>query len=137
VDGLAYDRMREELADLEHEQWVHWTEYMLANLTPENIARWKGQCLRGYSALTEREKESDRSWADRVLEIIATYTMDEYPTSMLVLEIAQRPDCEQALQRVMGMVQKEDREKEDRKIRSILDREGVNAGRLVENREMD
>lgn len=84
VDRLAYDQMREELADLEHEQWVHWTEYMLANLTPENIARWKGQCLRGYSALTEREKESDRSWADRVLEIIATYTMMDDETFEII-----------------------------------------------------
>jgi hypothetical protein len=132
MDRLAYDQLREELADLEHEQWVHWTEYMLANLTPENIERWKGQCLRPYSALSEREKESDRTWADKVLEILATYTMNEYPTSMLVLEIATRPDCKEALERVMGMKQKE-----NDKIRSILDREGVNAGRMVENREMD
>ena len=67
-------KLREELAALEHEQWAHWTEYMLANLTPENIERWKGQCLRPYSALSEREKESDRTWADKVLEILTTYT---------------------------------------------------------------
>lgn len=105
MDGLAYDQLREELAALEHGQWAHWTEYMLANMTPENVARWKDQCQRPYSALTEREKESDRTWADKTLEILAAYTMDEYPTSMLVLEIAQRPDCKEALERVMKLVE--------------------------------
>ena len=74
MDRLAYDQLREELADLEHEQWAHWTEYMLANLTPENVTRWERQCRTPYSALTEREKNSDRKWADKVLEVLTTYT---------------------------------------------------------------
>ena len=40
-----------------------------------------------------------------MLEILAGYTLEDYPTSMLVYEIAQRPDCQQALQRVREMVQ--------------------------------
>ena len=101
MGGLAYDQLREELAALEHEQWAHWTRYLLTNITPENIARWNSQCQREYGALTEREKGTDRKWADKVMEILAGYTLEDYPTSMLVYEIAQRPDCQQALQRVM------------------------------------
>jgi len=33
--------LREALASLEHEQWTHWTAYMLDNLTSENIVRWR------------------------------------------------------------------------------------------------
>lgn len=68
--------MLEELADLEHEQWVHWTRYMLDNLTPENIGRWKRQCDTPYSALSEKEKESDREWARKVLAIVSQYKID-------------------------------------------------------------
>lgn len=59
--------MTEVLADLEHRQWRHWTRYMLDNMTPENIERWKRQIKTSYSQLSEKEKESDRVWARKVL----------------------------------------------------------------------
>ncbi len=59
--------IRELLAELEHEQWAHWTSYVLSNLTPENIERWKKQILTLYSELSEKEKDSDRYWADKSL----------------------------------------------------------------------
>ncbi len=61
--------LREELAALEHEQWAHWTAYMLDNMTDVNIARWRQQIECPYEALTEEEKDKDREWADRVLEV--------------------------------------------------------------------
>jgi hypothetical protein len=61
---------RERLAELEHDQWSHWTEYMLNNLTPENIKRWRNQIKTPYSRLTEKEKASDRVWADKVIKIV-------------------------------------------------------------------
>lgn len=60
----------EKLAELEHEQWVHWTQYMLDNLTPENIERWRRQIATKYSDLTEAEKDSDREWADKAFELV-------------------------------------------------------------------
>lgn len=62
--------LREALADLEHDQWAHWTAWMLDNFTPENIVRWRRQIATPYAALSEREKDSDREWADKVLEIV-------------------------------------------------------------------
>ena len=59
----------EDLAELEHEQWAHWTKYMLDNLTDENIARWKRQVKTPYSELTEKEKDSDRDWARKAAKI--------------------------------------------------------------------
>jgi hypothetical protein len=60
----------ERLAALEHEQWAHWTRYMLDNLTPESAAHWRRQCELRYDELSEREKESDREWARKVLALL-------------------------------------------------------------------
>jgi hypothetical protein len=64
------EELVEELADIEHQQWAHWTKYMLDNLTDENIARWKKQIETPYEKLTEKEKDSDREWALKTLEIV-------------------------------------------------------------------
>ena len=62
--------MIEKLAALEHEQWAHWTRYMLDNLTSENIQRWRRQIETPYEDLSEKEKESDRVWARKVMELM-------------------------------------------------------------------
>ena len=61
----------EKLAALEHKQWAHWTTYMLNNLTDENINRWTRQIETPYEKLSDNEKEKDRVWARKVLEIIS------------------------------------------------------------------
>jgi len=68
--GKDMSEVLEKLAKAEHDQWAHWTEYMLNNLTPQNISRWKKQVETQYANLTEIEKESDRKWARIVLDII-------------------------------------------------------------------
>lgn len=60
----------DRLAEIEHEQWVHWTLYFLNNLNVENIERWLKQAKKSYWELSEKEKESDRQWAKKVLAII-------------------------------------------------------------------
>lgn len=60
----------EELADLEHQQWAHWTKYLLSNFNKENVERWSALIKIPYNMLSEKEKESDREWARKVLEII-------------------------------------------------------------------
>ena len=62
--------LRERLAALEHEQWAHWTRHLLDHLTPENVERWRRQIDTPYDQLSEPEKDSDREWADRVLELV-------------------------------------------------------------------
>jgi len=60
----------EKIAELEHKQWAHWTKYMLDNLTPDNIKRWRNQIDTPYSNLTELEKDSDRKWARKAIDIL-------------------------------------------------------------------
>lgn len=67
---MESESIREQIAALEHEQWAHWTRYILNNLTPENIARWQRQIDTPYSGLLEKEKESDRHWADKALNLL-------------------------------------------------------------------
>ena len=62
--------IREKLAELEHVQWAHWTKYMLDNMTPENIERWRLQTETDYKDLSDKERDSDREWADRVIDVI-------------------------------------------------------------------
>lgn len=72
--------LREQLAALEHEQWVAWMKYLFEK-SPENdegcveipaslVARWKRQMNTSYVDLPENEKESDRAEADKVLRVI-------------------------------------------------------------------
>ena len=73
---LTQGELLEQLAALEHEQWVHWTTYMLSRLgyhpSTSNpiVKRWYRQIIIPYSELSEREKKSDREWARKVLEIV-------------------------------------------------------------------
>ena len=68
----------EQLADVEHEQWRHWAVSVLGSedISPERANRWS-ELDRPYSALTEEEKEKDRMWARRVMEIIIQYMETE------------------------------------------------------------
>jgi len=63
------DRLLEKLSDLEHDQWLHWTKYMLKSITEENIKRWERQIKTPYKDLSEKEKESDRVWARKVIKL--------------------------------------------------------------------
>jgi len=89
----------EELADLEHKQWSHWTKYMLDKLyslfSPDALAdeneltdlkRWNKQIKTEYKDLTEKEKDSDREWAIKVKEIICSKRISQLQEIIKKLE---------------------------------------------------
>lgn len=59
----------ERLAKLEHEQWAHWTRYMIDNYSPKNVEGWLRLIHLSYNQLSELEKESDRVWARKILKL--------------------------------------------------------------------
>lgn len=63
------DDLREQLAALEHDQWAAWTRWQIDHSTPEMVTRWGRQMATPYDRLTEKEKDSDREWADKVLAV--------------------------------------------------------------------
>ena len=80
----------EELAHLEHEQWIHWTGYMLDKIISEareynvgdigeipSIKHWMRQLETKYEDLTEREKESDRTEVRLKYEAYTGVALDE------------------------------------------------------------
>lgn len=67
---LSHRDIVEMFSELSHKQWSHWTQYMLENMTPENVLRWRNLIGTSYSDLTVRQKESDREWAMKYLNIL-------------------------------------------------------------------
>lgn len=72
--------MREQLAELSHEQWSGWMEHLFSKCTLNDdgtaiipawaAERWQRQMRTRYRDLPEDEKDSDRSEADRILAIV-------------------------------------------------------------------
>ena len=71
------ENIREKLAKLEHQQRQHWMKYMIDNISNgESVERWRKQMKIDYKELTEKEKDSDRVWADKVLLIITKHNWE-------------------------------------------------------------
>lgn len=72
--------MREVIADLMHQRWVHWMKYLfevstedpngVVTIPKEKVARWKRQMATNYSNLSSQEQSSDLAEADYFLEYI-------------------------------------------------------------------
>jgi len=59
----------EKQAQLEHQQWQHWTKYFLKNHKDKNkINLWKKEINTPYKQLTEKQKEADREWAKKTFD---------------------------------------------------------------------
>ena len=80
-DRLKKDRQREKVANLCHEQWSGWMEYMFSKasfnddgtwtMPPELVRRWGRQMVTPYSKLSADEQDSDRNEADKFLALWA------------------------------------------------------------------
>ena len=67
-------RLREPLADLEHQQWVHLIDFLMeynnseGNIMDKLNSYEERGLLTEYTYLTEKDKEKDRVWADKVIK---------------------------------------------------------------------
>lgn len=67
----------EQLADLEHQQWISMMSYLrdcsfwqVCNGFAMGSGRWDKQIGTEYKDLSEEDKEKDRKWARKVLDIL-------------------------------------------------------------------
>ena len=65
------DKRFEELSALEHDQWMAWSKDIAKkeNISSERLKRWK-KLWKPYAELTEEEKNQDREYAEKVIEVI-------------------------------------------------------------------
>lgn len=92
-EAQRFHDLTERLADLEHQQWAHWTQSMLQVLDPilidngvvrekeekealDAIERWRRQIQTPYAELSEADKENNRTWARGTLEAIEGEPID-------------------------------------------------------------
>jgi len=82
--GNELDNLVEDLADVSHQIWSHWMSYMMTQGTYtdmgwimplEKVERWTRQMETDYADLTEREKDSDRSQAHKIMKVL--YPIEE------------------------------------------------------------
>lgn len=86
-EAVAKDALRERLAELAHEQWAGWMEYLFSKgdftsagtwvMPPWAVERWQRQRKTHYADLSHAEKESDRNEADKFLAAILSATDSE------------------------------------------------------------
>jgi len=79
--------IREKLAEAQHCIWSHWMAYLFqccimnsdgsATIPAEKVERWKRQVDTPYPELTNKEQESDRHQADKVLLVIKNHAAGE------------------------------------------------------------
>jgi hypothetical protein len=63
------DSLLERLAELEHEQWLAWSQAVAAEVSAERRRRWQ-ECWVPYRELPEEVKELDRIWARKALKLL-------------------------------------------------------------------
>jgi len=78
LEMLESEETLELLANLEHEQWVKWSQTLAEKekLTKYRVLRWK-QMWCPYSELTELNKDFDRDWAKVVVARLKSQLKDE------------------------------------------------------------
>ncbi len=74
------EELIEELADAQHAIWSYWMAYLFrvshrndngsVTIPADMVERWKRQMATDYADLSEREKESDRHQAHKVMAIL-------------------------------------------------------------------
>lgn len=72
--------MFEALAAEQHKIWAHWMEYQFScgtfeadgswTMPAHKVERWQRQLNTPYEELTEKEKESDRDQALKILAVL-------------------------------------------------------------------
>lgn len=63
------DDLVEALARIEHDQWMHWSQAVAADVTAVPRDKWQRSWV-DYAELTEDLKEADRVWARKVVALL-------------------------------------------------------------------
>lgn len=79
INEKRYRHLREELSSISHEIWSHWMKYLFTQCEDDdlgmvidwdNTRHWQRQMNTLYADLSEREKDSDREQADKIIKVL-------------------------------------------------------------------
>jgi len=59
----------EQLAEIEHDQWMEWSKSVAPEVSVERRECWKKLWI-PYADLSDETKEEDRKYARKILEIM-------------------------------------------------------------------
>jgi hypothetical protein len=59
----------ESLAEIEHEQWMHWSKAVAGDVSDATRNKWQRSWV-AYAELKEEVKEADRVWARKVVKLL-------------------------------------------------------------------
>lgn len=78
--AVKYAMVREEIANLAHEQWSGWIRYLFdksvwgddgtVTIPADLVLRWERQMQTPYTKLSPKEQDSARAVADKILALI-------------------------------------------------------------------
>jgi hypothetical protein len=79
---MKISQLLEELAKLEHEQWIEWSKSLASKekLSEERLKRWKEMWV-PYENLAEEQKEQDRAYARKAMRLIGIKKMEANKTN--------------------------------------------------------
>ena len=92
-DGLLIQELIEKLSALEHDQWIQYSRSIYRQIKQSasrddrlkrRADKWQSK-WKPYDLLSESEKDKDRIWAYKVLEIIRS--SEQYMTALLSYKI--------------------------------------------------
>ncbi len=88
---MTEQELIEQLADKEHAGWAHWQAYLFSvcerasdgsmSIPTALVKRWQRQIDTPYVQLSEREKQSDRNEAAKILPIIRAFVQGQSSTN--------------------------------------------------------
>ena len=68
------EELVERLAEIEHAQWMHWSQAVAANVTAPLRSKWQRSWI-DYAELPEELKEADRVWARKVVSLFRQHKL--------------------------------------------------------------
>jgi len=68
------DDLIEALARIEHEQWMHWSQAVAADIVDATRVKWQRSWV-DYAELTDDLKEADRAWARKVVTLLRQHEL--------------------------------------------------------------
>jgi hypothetical protein len=64
----------EAIAEIEHEQWMHWSQSVAPEVSMVTNAKWQKSWI-AYNDLTDELKEADRLWARKVVLLLREWRL--------------------------------------------------------------